>query len=73
MEWIKVEDKSPKDKEIVLVIDEISLIISLARFREFDEPINFEDDDIFEVMNIYDLEIDYSVTHWIPLPLPPKE
>lgn len=73
MEWTKVEDKLPKDKQIILVIDNISKVISMARFREFDEPEKFETEDMFEVMNIFELEIDYSVTHWMPLPNAPED
>lgn len=72
MKWIRIEDKLPSDRQIILVIDEVSGIISLAKFREFDEPSNFEIDDIFEVMNIDPLEIDYYVTHWMPLPDKPN-
>lgn len=67
-EWIKVEDSLPKHKEIVLVCDEVSGCISLAKFREFDDPSNFDDDDCFDVINIEPLEIDYCVTHWMSLP-----
>lgn len=67
MKWISVDDDQPhpSDKEIILVVDDVSLIISLARF--------IEDDYYFEVMNMHEVEVDYCVTHWMPLPLPPKE
>lgn len=71
MQWIKVEHRLPKHGEIILVIDEISEVISLAKFREFNETMNF-DDDCFEVMNMNEIEVDYSVTHWMKLPQSPK-
>lgn len=72
-EWINVEDRLPDHNEIVLVFDEIGSVISMAKFRQFDEPINFDDQDCWYVMNIDNLEIDYQVTHWMPLPKPPEK
>ena len=68
-EWISVKDQLPKHREIVLVVDEVRKIISLARYREFGDLLNCDDeDDYFEVMNMDEIEIDYSVTHWRKLP-----
>ncbi len=72
-EWIKIDEKSPEHNQIVLVCDEISSLVTIAKFREHYESEDDEDDFSWYVMNIDCLEIDYCVTHWMLLPLGVKD
>ena len=68
MEWVKIEDDLPDNEDIVLVCDKLNEFVSLGRYLE-------EEDGIyqFELMHIDRVEIDSFITHWMPLPNPPKE
>lgn len=65
-EWIDAEEYAPEDQEMVLVCDDISNVVSLARFYRYE-------DEIFKVMSLDDIEIDFVVTHWMKLPQCPTE
>lgn len=65
MKWYSINDAYPDDKEIVLAWDKYKDIVTLARFIEEEN-----NDYCFGVMNIDNIECDYTVTHWAPLPHP---
>lgn len=70
MEWISVTDKLPNDGETVLVVVRrysagflpMSAVEMASYSRDFDWV--FDDAPVFGVIDI---------THWMPLPEPPKE
>ena len=72
--WINIEDKLPNDSGFVLVTN--GKWISVAYF----EDIDVAEHEIFDVLvkakdYLYENleEIRGNVTHWMPLPEPPKE
>lgn len=67
-EWIDIDQRFPNFNENVLVYDEISNVISLGKLIK-DE----DNEEVFYMMFLEDVEIDSNVTHWMPLPQPPKE
>lgn len=62
MEWISVKDRLPKDKEDVIVFSTYRGIFLNWRF-------NGE----WAIMLNPVLKVPYPITHWMPLPDPPKE
>lgn len=62
-EWISVKDRLPQAKEMVLAyeaaFDSMSMAFRLPNTEEF-----------INVGDYYTLD---AVTHWMPLPKPPKE
>ncbi len=60
MEWISVEDRLPNNEQRILVSDGDFIVI--------DEFIEEEDDFYLES----GLELVDEVSHWMPLPEPPK-
>ncbi len=79
-EWISVKDRLPKDKQECFVYGKLEhqevFDIHKAIFHfniEVDDEINknrYYESQFWEYEWAYDFEI---VTHWMPLPLPPKE
>lgn len=67
MEWISVENESPNLYQIVLTYDDISKGITVGKL------VIEEEQEVFLVGNLNEIEIDYCVTHWMPLPSAPKE
>lgn len=63
-EWIQVEDRLPEYYEIVLVFTRPK-IFTLA-FRSKVKNREWWDPDRFDL-------VDVPITHWMPLPDPPKE
>lgn len=66
VEWISVKDRLPKDDEFVLVVEEGQIIIAV-----YDAILDgfFENDDGLSLL----IDIEVCPTHWMPLPLPPKD
>ena len=58
MKWISVKDRLPKQYELVLVFNRNNFYLAIREGIEFYE---------------YKEEYSISVTHWMPLPEPPKE
>lgn len=67
-EWISVNDRMPPRDTDVLVF--IWGGCSVGRFDK--RPVTLEDRWEFEDYNLYGEEMN-AVTHWMPLPEPPKE
>jgi hypothetical protein len=63
VEWISVKDRLPEKGTYVLTYD--GLDMNLARFTGEDSKYYWDCD----TYGMYD----YDVTHWMPLPPPPKE
>lgn len=67
--WISVKDRLPRDNVSVLIVSDIFLSkirIGSIKYRSSDyfwEVIDFD----------YEVLINKEVTHWMPLPEPPKE
>lgn len=69
-EWIRVEDRLPETEDEVLVFSEFG--IEVDRWRMQGEcPVSFSSMTIETGMNWDDHEFD-EVTHWMPIPPPPK-
>lgn len=66
MEWISVKDRMPSMKDIVLVYDTFFEDVSIGYISEFlgERTIWIID---------YGESVSDTVTHWMPLPEPPKE
>jgi hypothetical protein len=65
MEWIKTEEYLPEDKQIVLTCDIYNSFVTMAKY--------LEEDYVFELMYIQDIEQDSFPSHWMPLPNLPKD
>lgn len=64
MEWIKCSDKLPyKDNN-----SSIYCLVVVRPYNEYHKCWNLEDGD-----DHYTTAIGGRITHWMPLPLPPKE
>lgn len=59
MEWVKCSERLPRDHETVLVHGGIAKLIKGHWYTGMEEPIFFN-------------RIEWDVTHWMPLPEPPK-
>ena len=66
MEWISVKDKMPRINEVVLVYDKFIEDVSIGYISEFlgERTVWIID---------YGESVSDTVTHWMPLPEPPKE
>lgn len=60
MKWIKVEDQLPRQREVVIVIDSVNEMVSLAKFKP---------DSGFLLMHATDLQFNFTITHWMPFPI----
>lgn len=71
MKWISIENPEdlPPYGQVVLGIDAISGIITLTRL----DPDEEDDIGVFSSLYLQEIPIDFSITHWMPLPLPPNE
>ena len=65
MEWISVKDRMPSMKDIVLVYDTFFEGVSIGYISEFlgERTVWIID---------YGESVSDTVTHWMPLPEPPK-
>ena len=64
-DWISLEHLLPENNQIVLCCDVLNKFVSLGRYL-------LEKDEL-ELMFIDKVQIDSVITHWMPLPLLPKE
>lgn len=65
MEWIKVTDKLPEDKQCVIIANAKTKDVGEARYRKIGDMSYFEGiNDIYSIANP-------MPTHWMPLPAPP--
>jgi len=62
-EWVSVEDRLPENKSDVLVYFILNRPNGFPEIKEIKE----------DYYNDYDFNCDEQVTHWQPLPQPPKE
>ena len=60
-EWINVEDRLPENEDMVLTAFKCTYIYNACIYRDM----------VFECMQSGDNVVD-DVTHWQPLPEPPK-
>lgn len=78
MEWISVNDRLPKDDEPVLVYHWEDFHITVGYFEAHNVSFYIESDDTkFYTDDGWETEIPWAqkgrVTHWMPLPAPPKD
>ncbi len=69
MEWIELCENPPNIGERVLVCDEFNDFVTTGKLIEITE----KDETIFEIIGNQEIDIDYTATHWMPLPLPVGE
>lgn len=75
MEWISVQNKLPEEKEVVVVYQEWKNAVTLGYWFEMFPNVKFWQ----ALRTPYDAAYDIPwvgagrVTHWMPLPEPPKE
>lgn len=68
MEWISVNERKPENLQKVLAIDTYSEIFRVAFNTDFGEKWRY----VISGGGVYvSLEV-YNITHWMPLPEPPK-
>lgn len=63
-QWISVERDLPRDFVDVLIWDEIDKAMFTGHYNEFDG---------WAVDGFGDSKYDFKISHWMPLPEPPKE
>lgn len=76
MEWISVRDRLPNDRQMVLVSIPVNLFKQVNHVAEFTLA-EYSGDHIWQTINgshpAYTLYASIlNVTHWMPLPEPPK-
>jgi hypothetical protein len=74
MEWINVKDQLPEIGREVIVFspnsnDGTGRVTALTRLIRYEEATQFYWDNSYGGSNIY---IQSAITHWMPLPEPPK-
>lgn len=70
-EWIKVKDKLPPEKPFNSVY--IVTMFSHLKHRKFVEPLHYIGGQWLTMHEEEQLDPEYEVTHWMPLPEPPAE
>lgn len=65
MNWIKTEDDLPESNKIVLTCDIYNNFVTMAKY--------LEEENVFEMMHVQEIEIDSYPSHWMPLPDLPTE
>lgn len=75
MEWISVKDKLPPIGQEVIVYSPKSnsgdgRVTALCRKIRYEEATNFYWDNDYGGSNVY---VQDAITHWMPLPEPPKD
>lgn len=72
MEWISVDDRLPEigDEVIVYTPNSRTKVTALCRLIRYEEDAEFFWDNFYGGTNFHLKE---SVTHWMPLPAPPKD
>lgn len=63
MDWVKAEDALPKMNDVVVIY--VQGVVSVGSYLG-----DFRSDPVWAYA---DSETAYGVTHWMPLPDPPKE
>lgn len=63
-DWISVNDKLPENIRSVLVWDSVDNDVFTGYYCKYNG---------WTVDGFYDVEYHFNVTHWMPLPEPPKE
>lgn len=66
MQWISIKDYLPENKKGVIASNGDLVGELYFNYDKFNHPYDCE-------MDVYDIEFIESVTHWMPLPEPPKE
>lgn len=67
--WISVKDRLPDTTDVYLV-NAVHRYNKSDGYRSVQVRLFFEDDDVNHWLGLPDL---YEITHWMPLPEPPKE
>ncbi len=65
--WISVKDRLPANNSIV-----IASTYSHYKCLKFVEPLYYIDEKWITMDHDEQLDMEYQVTHWIPLPDPPE-
>lgn len=65
MEWINMQDEKPPNEITVLCCDIYNYFTSIGMY--------IESEDEFILMYVEKIQEDTQITHWMPLPEPPKE
>jgi len=74
MEWISVKDRLPEHKQDVLLyaFEAIeNVYYTVVGYPDFDCN-KWEIDGYLDTVSNYSIEGDERITHWMPLPKPPK-
>lgn len=69
--WISIKDKSPPELKFYSIY--IVTMYSLYKQKSFVELLHYIGGEWFRMIDEEPLDIEYEVTHWMPLPEPPKE
>jgi hypothetical protein len=65
--WITLESETPPDEQLILVCDEISKFMSIARLSVEDMELDIAG------LGKMDIPRDLAITHWMPLPEFPQQ
>jgi len=69
-EWISVKDKLPEIGSEVIVLKNDGNVTALARYIRYEGAKEYFWDNFYGGSNLC---LQESITHWMPLPNPPKE
>lgn len=65
-EWISIKDKLPPEEPFHSTF--IATMYSHFKEKRFVEPLHYIDGQWFTMVHEEPLDIEYEVTHWMPLP-----
>lgn len=75
MKWISVKERKPENEQAILVFDRKSKEVWKALFVFYSKPIYSEEWQTvpYDCCNLTGNKYLKNVTHWMPLPEPPKD
>lgn len=69
--WISIKNESPPELNILYTY--IVTIYSSYKRKNFVEPLHYIDGEWFTMIDEEPLDMEYEVTHWMPLPSLPEK
>lgn len=68
--WINIKDRLPNDSPVHAIY--IVAMYSHKKMKGFVEPMHYIDANWYTIMDEEPLDLEYEITHWMPLPWKPQ-